>query len=179
MLPTALRKIWTDLEEIRASVLKEIEGLTQAQADWCPSERDWSAGELIHHLTLAEIATGKLISKLIREGGAQGRLRPYPDDVREFEPLPLPPPGPAEAPPIVQPEHGHAIEKLLEELRTVRARTRENVERLATVDPRQLTHRHFQLGDLHLAQWVALQARHDAIHLAQMRDVKASPGFPA
>ncbi len=178
MLPIALEKIWEELESVRASVLKETEGLSQRQADWRLSERDWSVGELIHHLTLAELATGKLISKLMKEGGEKGLLRPYPVDVREFEPLPPQPPGPAEAPSVVRPEHGHDLGKLVEEMKTTRARTRQNVERLATVDPRPLTFRHFQLGDLHLAQWVALQVRHDGIHLAQIRGVKASPGFP-
>ena len=27
-------------------------------------------------------------------------------------------------------------------------------------------------------QWWQLQARHDGIHLAQIRDVKRAPGFP-
>ena len=179
MLPDAIEKLWDELESVRASVLKEAEGLSQRQADWRPSERDWSVGELIHHLTLAEVATGKLISKLIKEGGEQGLLKPYPADVVEFEPLPLQPPGPAQAPPVVRPEHGHEIEALVEEMKAMRLRTRQNVARLATVDPRPLTFRHFLLGELHLAQWVALQARHDAIHLAQIREVKASPGFPA
>ena len=178
MLPIALEKIWEELESVRASVLKDAEGLSQRQADWRPSDRDWSVGELIHHLTLAEVATGKLISKLMKEGGERGLLRPYPVDVTEFEPLPLSPPGPAEAPPVVRPEHGREIGGLIEEMKATRIRTRQNVERLATVDPRPLTFRHFQLGDLHLAQWVALQARHDGIHLAQIRGVKASPGFP-
>ena len=178
MLPIALEKIWEELETVRADLLKEAEGLSQRQADWRPGDRDWSAGELIHHLTIAEIATGKLISKLLKEGGERGLLRPYPTDVNEFEPLPPQPPGPAEAPAVVRPEHGHEIGKLVEEMRATRARTRQNVERLATVDPQPLKWQHFQLGELHLAQWVALQARHDEIHLRQIQEVKASPGFP-
>ena len=179
MLPTALEKIWRELEAVRAPVLKEAEGLSQRQTEWRPSEREWSVGELIHHLTLAEIATGKLISRLMKEGGEQELLLPYPTGLVEFEPLPLSPPGPAEAPPVVRPEHGREIGGLIEEMKATRIRTRQNVERLATVDPRPLTYRHFQLGELHLAQWVALQGYHDWIHLAQIREVKASSLFPA
>lgn len=177
-LPTALQRLREELEAVRAEVLGEAEGLSRAQAEWRPSERDWSVGEIIHHLTLAEINTGKLISKLMKEGGERGALRPYPAEVREFEPLPPSPPGPAEAPPAVRPERGRALVELLRDMKATRQRTYQNLERLAAVDPRPLTWKHFALGELHLAQWVALQARHDGIHLEQIRQVKAAPGFP-
>ena len=45
-------------------ILKETEGLSQTQADWRPAEQEWSVGEILHHLTLAEVGTGKLTSKL-------------------------------------------------------------------------------------------------------------------
>jgi hypothetical protein len=63
-------------------------------------------------------------------------------------------------------------------LRTTRERSRQTLERLATVDPRPLTWRHFALGELHLGQWWLLQARHDADHGQQLQAIKAAPGFP-
>ena len=66
-LPPPVEAIWKELETNRARVLSEVEGLSQAEVDWRPSDRDWSVGEIIHHLTLAEIATGKLTSKLLKE----------------------------------------------------------------------------------------------------------------
>ena len=176
-LPPPVEAIWRDLEALRADVLKEAAGLSQAQADWRPSERDWSIGEILHHLTLAEIATGKLTSKLLRE--AASGLQPYPPDLGSFEPLPPWPPGPAEAPPVVRPEKGQPIEALLADMRATRERSRQSIERLAGVDPRPLTWRHFALGELDLAQWWMLQARHDGDHLQQLRRVKTSPGFPS
>jgi DinB family protein len=177
VLPPAVEAIWRDLETLRADVLKEATGLSQAQADWRPSERDWSIGEILHHLTLAEIATGKLTSKLLREGAAG--LTPYPPDLGRFAPLPPWPPGPAEAPPVVRPEKGQPIETLLADMRAARERSRQSIERLAAVDPRPLTWRHFALGELDLAQWWLLQARHDGDHLQQLRRLKTSPGFPS
>ena len=52
------------------------------------------------------------------------------------------------------------------------------MQRLASVDARALTWKHFALGELNLAQWWMLQARHDADHLQQLRAVKASREFP-
>jgi hypothetical protein len=103
-LPPPLEAIWREMEAVRGDVLREADGLSQAQADWRPSERDWSAGEIVHHLTLAEVATGKLTSKLLKE--AAGSLQPYPADLADFDPLPAWPEGPAEAPPVVRPEAG-------------------------------------------------------------------------
>jgi hypothetical protein len=175
-LPTVLDAIWRELEASRAEVLREADGLTQAQADWRASPADWSVGEILHHLTLAEVATGKLTSKLLRETGAAAR--PFPGDLAAFAPLPLWPAGPREAPPVVRPEPGHPIEALLRDMRATRERSRQSLERLAGVDPRALTWRHFALGELDLGQWWMLQAQHDRDHLQQLRRVKAAPGFP-
>ena len=176
-LPPPVEAIWNELETNRAQVLSDVERLSQAEADWRPSERDWSVGEIIHHLTLAEIATGKLTSKLLKEAGA-GAL-PFPADLAAFAPVPPWPPGPAEAPPVVRPEAGHPVGELLADMKAARERSRQSIERLASVDPRPLTWKHFALGELNLAQWWMLQARHDADHLQQLRTVKASRGFPA
>ena len=88
------------------------------------------------------------------------------------------PPGPAEAPPLVWPEHGKPIGELIATMKATRERSRQSIERLATLDPQKLSFKHFRLGDLDLAQWWTLQAQHDGIHLAQIRDVKRAPGFP-
>ena len=177
-LPRPVERLWNDLESARAEVLEEVEGLSEAQAAWRPGERDWSVGEILHHLTLAEIATGKLTTKLTKEAQAGGAPAVFPHDLTEFPALPVGPEGPGEAPPVVWPEHGKSIGGLIAELRAVRARSRQSIERLATVDPRRLVFKHFRLGDLDLSQWWTLQAQHDRIHLAQIREVKGAPGFP-
>jgi hypothetical protein len=175
-LPPALDALWNELQTVRALILKEIEGLSQSQADWRPSDRDWSVGELIHHLTLAEVATGKLTSKLLKEAG--NSATPFPAGLTGFASLPPRPPGPAEAPPVVRPEHGHRMDELLSTFQEARERSRQSIERLATVDPRALKWPHPIFGDLNLAQWWMLQAHHDGDHLQQLRAVKMAPHFP-
>jgi len=174
-LPVALAAISQDLDDARAEVLRETDGLSQAQADWRPNPSDWSVGEILHHLTLAEINTGKLTSKLLKETDGAG---PYPLEMAAFTPLPSWPPGPREAPPVVRPDKGHPIEQLLQDIRAARARSRQSLERLATVDPRGFTWRHFALGEMDLAQWWMLTAHHDRDHLQQIRRIKKTHGFP-
>jgi hypothetical protein len=175
-LPAALAGLAQELDTVRAEVLREADGLSQAQADWRPSANDWSVGEILHHLTISEINTGKLTSKLLKETGSTTAA--YPPDLAGFAPLPAWPPGPREAPPVVRPEKGHPIGQLLHDMRAARERSRQSLERLATVDPRALTWRHFTLGEMDLGQWWMLQAAHDRDHLQQLRRIKKSPGFP-
>lgn len=174
-LPAPLETIWNDLESVRAQTLKETEALSQTQADWQPADGEWSIGEILHHVMLAEVGTSKLTSKLLRD--ARPPLPPFPGDLRAFTPLP-PPPGPAKAPEVVYPERGHQIERLLADLATARERSRQAIERVAAVDPRAFTWRHFILGELDLAQWWLLHVRHETDHLQQLRAVKAAAGFP-
>jgi hypothetical protein len=165
------------MESDRAQLLKETEGLSQAQADWRASDEEWSVGEILHHLTLAEVGTGKLTSKLLKDPPQP--IPAFPADLKSFAPVPPPPPGPAKAPEVVYPERGHALDRLIADLKTVRARSRQSVERMAAIDPRGLKWRHFTLGELDLAQWWLLHVRHETDHLQQLRGVKAAPGFPA
>jgi hypothetical protein len=177
-LPRPVETLWSELQAVRGQVLVEVEGLSQRQADWRPGDKDWSVGEIVHHLTLAEVGTGKLTSKLTKEAAASGGAAVFPADLTEFPPLPAGPVGPAEAPPVVWPEAAKPIAELIAGLAAARERSRESVEKLGRTDPRKLVYAHFRLGDLDLAQWWQLHVRHEGIHLAQIRDVKRAPGFP-
>jgi hypothetical protein len=176
--PKPVEMLWSELERARGEVLREVEGLSQRQADWKPGDTDWSIGEVLDHLTMAEIATGKLTTKLFKEMQAGGAPAVFPHDLTEFGPLPPWPPDPAEAPAVVWPAAGKPIGELLGTMRATRERSRQSVERLGQCDPRTLRFRHFRLGDMDLAQWWRLQAEHDRIHARQIREVKAAAGFP-
>jgi hypothetical protein len=178
-LPPALEAVWNDMEAVRAEVLGEAGGLSQRQADWRPTDADWSIGEILHHLLVAETHTGKLTTKLTREAEAAGALAPYPTGLAEFAALPRVPMEGMQAPPAVGPERGLLVARLLDDLAAVRIRSRQSFEKIAALDPRRLTFKHFAFGELNIAQWWMLQASHDAAHLTQMRAVKALPNFPA
>ena len=176
-LPAPVEALWNDLQSVRAQVLKELEGLSQVQADWRTSDTDWSVGEIVHHLTLAEVGTGKVTSKVLKDAGEA--VKPFPSDLTGFTPLVTPSGGRAEAPPGVWPERGRPFAELLAEMKAARERSRQSIERVGGVDPRPLTFSHPRLGTLDLAQWWMLQAWHDGVHLEQLRGVKAAPGFPS
>jgi hypothetical protein len=175
-MPAPIAALWTDLEAVRGRVLAEVQDLSQAQADWQPAPGEWSIGEVLHHLALAETGFGKLTSKLLRDAG--DGAAPWPADLAALTPLPPPPPGPGKAPEQALPTGGQPIAKLVDELRAVRERTRQTIERLGGVDPRPLRFAHPAFGSMDLGQWWQLQVRHDGDHLQQIRAVKAAAGFP-
>lgn len=177
-LPRAVELLWDELQAVRDELLRELDGISQRQADWKPSDKDWSVGEVVHHLTIAEIATGKLTTKLTREADSSGARAPFPADLARFAPFTLPSEGPGEAPQVVWPEHGKPIAELIATMKATRERSRQSIDKLATLDPRRLVFKHFRFGDLDLAQWWQLQAAHDRIHLGQLRDIKGARGFP-
>jgi len=177
-LPKPVDVLWAELQAVRAEILEEAEGLSQGQADWRPSEKDWSVGEVVHHLTLAEVATGKLTTKLTRAAEAAGASGGFPADLTAFKPFPAPPPGAADAPEVVWPERGRPIGELLATMRATRERSRQSIEKLGSLEPRPLKFKHFRFGELDLSQWWQLQAHHDGIHLVQIREIKGAPGFP-
>jgi hypothetical protein len=177
-LPPAVQAIWDEMESVRGQVLAEAGALSQAQADWRPAPGEWSIGEILNHLAIAETNTGKLTTKLTREAEAAGAIRPYPTGLTRFASLPARNPHGTQAPEIVRPQANLPIDKLLDDLRGVRARSRQSLEKIGGLDPRPLTFKHFALGDLDLAQWWMLQATHDRVHLEQLRAVTAAPGFP-
>ena len=178
-LPKAVQRLWSELERVRADVLREVDGLSQRQADFKPSEADWSVGEIVDHLTIAETATSKLTTKLLKEVQAGSAAAVFPHDLAELTAAPLRE-GDAggEAPPAVWPGHGKPIGALVGAMQEARARSRQSIERLAGCDPRALHFKHFRFGDMDLGQWWRLTAAHDAMHLRQIREVKAAPGFP-
>lgn len=177
-LPKPIAHLWDDLQAVRAEILAEVRALSQRQSDWKPDEREWSVGEVIHHLTVAEVNTGKLTTKLVKEAQASGAPAPFPADLMTLSPVPRGAAGRAEAPLVVWPDHGKPVRDLLEAMTATRERSRQSIDKLAACDPRTLTFTHARLGSLDLAQWWLLQAEHDRDHLAQIRSIKAAPGFP-
>src|SRR2546425_973729 len=70
--PKPVEALWRELEAARGELLREVEGLSQRQSEWRPAPSEWSIGEVVDHLAIAEVATGKLTTKLTKEAAAGG-----------------------------------------------------------------------------------------------------------
>lgn len=180
MLPRALRRIAHELEAWRHRVLEEVAELSQQQADWTPAPQEWSIGEVLHHLAIAEGLGGRLISVTLRRAADRGTLRPYPREIEEFK-WKSPTPDHrwlVRAPEPAVPLHGQPVERLRKAVIEQGQWTRKVLARLAEVDPRAYTARHPILGDLNLAEWCCFAAYHMRVHLQQIQDIKGAVGFP-
>src|SRR5688500_17104888 len=87
-LPKPIAQLWDDLQAVRAEILAEVRALSQRQSDWKPGDHEWSVGEVIHHLTVAEVNTGKLTTKLVKEAQAAGAPAAFPADLTALAPVP-------------------------------------------------------------------------------------------
>lgn len=180
MLPRALEEIADGLEHRRAQVLGEVAGLSQSQADWRPGPDQWSLGEVLHHLVLAEGIAGKMVSVAIKHAAEAGPLPPYAADIDAFA---WQPPTPDDrwvvrVPEPAAPTHGQPIAALREAMAKQRSLTEKVLQRVAAVDPRVITAVHPLIGNMNAAQWAIFCEYHMRVHLRQMKDVKAAPVFP-
>ena len=175
-LPPKLRELADALEETRRATFAIAARFSEAEFARRPAG-EWSAGDILEHMILAETGTSKLIRKMLREKAAT--LPPYPADdsgiaVREF-PLPK---GPVRGPESVQPRGApRAKAEVLAALAACRAATLESLAMLAGADPRAAEFPHPVLGPLNLYEWPALTiGSHEREHQAQLAALLRAAG---
>src|SRR2546421_12050623 len=134
--PKPVDALWRELEGVRGELLREVEGLSQRQSEWRPTSSEWSIGEVVDHLSIAEVATGKLTTKLTKEAAAGGAPAVFPHDLTEFAALPVPASAAADAPESVWPTAGKPFGHLLATLRSTRERSHHSLDQVAGCEPR-------------------------------------------
>lgn len=174
-LVEALERTWAD-------VRKEVDGLSAEQLAFKPAPDRWSVAQVVEHLVRAEaLLRDKVVaSALASTPRTQEEMTKYPpvhdaaiwlattNRSRKF-------PAPTELQPTgewSQEEGGDhtfaaARTKTLEFVRTTQA------------DLRSHYAPHPLFGAIDACQWLIAIAAHTDRHLEQIREVKASPGFPA
>jgi len=127
-------------------------------------------GEVVDPLMLAEPATGKLMSRLLKKAGHQtsvsGRFEGSHTLGRSAS-------GVCRGALGAAARVGRTTEEVLADLSAARDQSLVSIECRGTAGSRSLKWAHFSFGDLVLAQPWLLQVRHDAEHLEQLRAVKA------
>jgi hypothetical protein len=174
-----LQAIWRDNAAARETLRREVQGLSEDQLAFHTSPGQWSIGEILDHLHLAERSITRVLSKILQQAAGRGLIGepgsmeslPYQIDVEMYN-------RPADAPESVRPSPERPLAQLLESLEASRERLLEVASRADGRVVGNVTIRHFQLGELHFYQWLALEAAHETKHLAQIRRIKAQPNFP-
>jgi len=174
-----LQEIWKENAAAREALLAEVRGLSEVQLTFRPSPGKWSIGEILDHLSLAERSIARVASRILQQAagrgliGEPGSMEPLPHriDREMFD-------APAGAPESVLPSPDRPLAHLLSSLGESRERLLEVSSRADGRVVGNVTIRHFQLGELHFYQWLALEGAHESKHLAQIRRIKSHPKFP-
>jgi hypothetical protein len=157
--PAALREL---VQQGHAQLTGLLDGLSDAQARYKPSENEWCVIEVLQHVATAKrgvarictrLAAGETIAGTGREGDEQdGVMGP-----KTFDTV-------AEARAAIAAAHNDLLDFI--------------DGRLAGADlaPR---FNHFIFGDLNCREWAAFQRVHDGDHANQIKAVIESPGYPA
>lgn len=175
----ALREIWQENAAAREALLAEVGGLSETQLAFQPAPGKWSTGEILDHLCLAERSIARVVSKILQQAAGRGLIGepgsmespPHRIDLATYNQS-------AAAPESVRPSPEQPLDRLLSGLQESRERLLEVTSRADGRVVGNVTIRHFQLGDLHFYQWLALEGAHEAKHLAQIRQIKSHPDFP-
>ncbi len=174
-----LAEIWTENTATRETLCREVQGLSEAQLSFRPAQDKWSIGEILDHLHLAERSITRVLSKILQQAAGRGligqpgsmQLPAHRIDLEAYNQS-------AAAPESVRPSPERPLPELLSSLRESRERLREVTSRADGRVVGDITIRHFQLGELHFYQWLALEAAHESKHLGQIRQIKSHPGYP-
>jgi hypothetical protein len=168
------------LTTLRDQVLKESSTLTAAQWNFKAAPDRWSVGEVVHHLALAEPllfdmqqkqASGPAATpeQLAAVKGKEAVIRKgVPDRTQKFQ-----------APEPLQPGKDTNLtsqEDILAAFRERRTKTIDYASR--TKDDLRTRIGESPVGPMDAYQWLVFIAAHSERHLAQLREVKADPGFP-
>lgn len=175
----ALREIWQENVAARQALFDEVRGLSEGQLAFRPAAGKWSIAEILDHVCLAERSIGRIVSRILQQAAGRGLIGepgslefpPNRIDREMFN-------RPAAAPESVLPVPGRPLARLFSNLEESRERLREVSSRADGRVVGNITIRHFQLGELHFYQWLALEAVHESKHLAQIRQIKSHPEFP-
>ncbi len=155
--------------------------LNQVEADWRPAPERWSAGEVLHHVVLANRTFAIVARKLIQQGRRAG-VTAGPQSRRSWPRLrsvaEIGASGPVKNPDRVTPAHGLPIAALRRDLIESHAAVAATIPALAGLDLAALRFPHPLGFELNLYQWIDIAGAHERRHLAQIQAIAASPGFP-
>jgi uncharacterized damage-inducible protein DinB len=192
----------------RQRTLELVAGLTQVQIEFSPAAGQWSVGEVLDHLLLAEALNRREISELINlaKSGRRPYLKRTFADVNvsmAYIPKSLLPSlevpfrlfsmvvprsarefltryrlVPAQSPDVGTPRKGRAIDELRQELRSSLQETEALFEANPTLDYQAMIQQHPLMGVNNVLQLLRIVALHEQRHQSQISDTLRHPGFP-
>lgn len=165
-------------EKTNLDVLNELKGLTKEQLNYQPAPGKWSIAYIAEHIALAEIGLYSVIQQQLQQPADAAKhdsVLVTDDDIYKRLTNRS---GKATSPEVIKPTGRFAdIQQTIAAFTQARAK---NIEYINNTKDALRTHYwiHPATGLIDLYQTLLLIAAHSERHVLQIREVKASAGFP-
>jgi hypothetical protein len=164
----------------RKQFLDTVAGLSPAQLKWKPAPEVWSVQEIAEHIAISDEGIPQVAAKAVQAPATPEKRKPNPRaaDALLLKQLPVrdkkfkAPEG------FVPSGKFKNLAAITAAFKTARDRNIAYV-RETNDDLRSHFAAHPVFGDLDALQWYVLMAGHTERHILQIKEVMATPGFPA
>lgn len=168
----------TQLQQTKDQLLKDVQGLTDAQLEYKPAADRWSVIECVEHITLIEKAIMDGEQKLVQQPANSERRKDIKTTDEQIIKNVEDRSHKVKAPEFGVPKHNYSSNA-----EAIKAFTEQRDKLIDYVTNTQDVMRdhitdHPVLGPIDAYQLLLLDAAHTNRHTQQLQEVKADPGFP-
>jgi hypothetical protein len=168
----------TQLEQTRDNLLKDVQGLTDAQLEYKTAPDRWSVIECVEHVTLIEKAIMEGEQHLVQQPANPERRKDIKSTDEQIIKGVEDRSHKVKAPEFGVPKHNYASDA--EAIKNFTDSRNKLIEYVTNTkdDLRNHVMDHPVLGPIDAYQLLLLDAAHTNRHTQQLEEVKADPGFP-
>jgi hypothetical protein len=165
------------LHASRKLFLDSVAGLSEAQLNFKPAPEKWSIAEVAEHVALSEHFIFKNVDDALKSAAREKMADPGKLDEKILTTVPNRSVK-STAPEPLRPHN--QFKTAADAVADFKSSRDAHIKYLSeTQDPlREHFFKHPAFGDLDAYQWILLMSAHTERHVAQILEVKASPGFP-
>ena len=177
--PLSAAAVATKLHDLRASLISELQTLSDAQWEWTPDDAHWSAALIAEHIAVVE----RSIARLFGERFETLEAVSFSDEQRTKRDQVIVHGVPNRAMKIEAPESARPKRRFATRAECMAAMlaARDQMTEVVRTRGEALRGRivpHPAFGNLDGVQWGLVCALHGARHLAQVDELRQTPGFP-
>jgi hypothetical protein len=164
------------LHASRKLFLDSVAGLSDAQLNFKPAPEKWSIAEVAEHIALSETFIFQAVDAALKSPAREKMADPGKMDEKILAAIPDRSVK-ATAPEPLRPNN--QFKSTAEAVAAFKSLRDVHIKYLSeTQDPLREHFMKSPLGDLDAFQWILFMSAHTERHVAQILEVKASPGFP-
>jgi uncharacterized damage-inducible protein DinB len=181
MIFNNVAEVFDSIEQTRSSIYNHVQGLSEEQGRFRPTDDQWSVAEIAEHLSLTESRLLQLLQYLVEQNEPTAARV---DDNTAIGPISLESfaaqlPAKIKAAEIVQPNGNLSLEEAIQNLRQTREGLIALRSRLQSRDFTPVLYSRESFGPFTPYQLVAFIGFHEQRHLNQIAALVASESFPA